>query len=301
MHDDRTKLLATVIVFATGSLWGFYWLPVRQLTEMGLPGAWGTLAITAAAVVILAPAAIVNWRHIIRSNRVANVSLALGGVAFTLYSVGFVYGRVAIIILLFFLTPVWSTLIGRYVMGWHTPLLRIVAIAIGLAGLAVMLSADGELPLPKSAGEWMGLAAGVLWAMATTGIRTKLELKPLDAAFLFALGAVSAALVIAIFLGTWPDEIPRDNLLPLTALAFAAGGSWWVLSVAGLMWAAVRLEPTRVGILLMMEVIVGAGSAAILAGEHLDRLEIAGGALVLCAGILEVWPTRRVTPSRSTP
>ncbi|WP_153770895.1 DMT family transporter [Labrenzia sp. CE80] len=301
MDDDRVKFLAAAIVFSTGTLWGLYWLPVRSLSEAGLSGPWATVAITLAATTILFPVAVIRWRNIVQSNPVAMISLALGGVAFTLYSIGFVYGRVAIIILLFFLTPVWSTLIGRYVMGWQTPRLRIVAIAIGLAGLTVMLSADGDLPLPRAAGEWMGLIAGVLWAIATTGIRTKLELRPIEATFLFVLGAALAAFIMAPFLETWPGALSAEGILPLSGLAFATGGFWWVLSVASLMWATVRLEPTRVGILLMTEVIVGAGSAAILAGEHLDRLEIAGGALVLCAGILEVWPTRRVTPSRSTP
>jgi hypothetical protein len=31
----------------------------------------------------------------------------------------------------------------------------------------------------------------------------------------------------------------------------------------------------------------------VLAGEYLGVLEIIGGALVLCAGVLEVWPIRR--------
>ena len=39
MHEDRTTLLATAIVLGTGALWGFYWLPVRVLSEMGLTGA----------------------------------------------------------------------------------------------------------------------------------------------------------------------------------------------------------------------------------------------------------------------
>ncbi len=58
------------------------------------------------------------------------------------------------------------------------------------------------------------------------------------------------------------------------------------------MWAAARLEPARVGILLMAEVLVGATSAALIAGEHLGPVELAGGALVLLAGVLEVWPQR---------
>lgn len=70
----------------------------------------------------------------------------------------------------------------------------------------------------------------------------------------------------------------------------AAGGLWWGASVTALMWSAARLDPARVGLLLMAEVLVGAVSAAFLAGERLGPWEIVGGALVVCAGILEVGP-----------
>jgi drug/metabolite transporter (DMT)-like permease len=298
MSNDRATLLATAIVLATGALWGFYWLPVRALAQMGLTGAWGTLAITSAAVILSAPAALARRRAIRRASFVALASIALGGAAFALYSVAFVYGRVAIIILLFFLTPVWSTLIGRYVMGWHTPRMRVIAIAVGLAGLAVMLSAKGDAPLPRGAGEWMALIAGLLWSISTTGIRSKSSLGPLEATFVFALGAALAAGLLAPLLAPLPSVDTISDWGGIVGTAFAAGGLWWTLSVGGLMWATVRLDPARVGILLMAEVLVGAGSAALLAGELLHPLEIAGGALVLLAGVLEVWPVRRPQPSR---
>lgn len=293
MNGDRVTLLASAIVFGTGAFWGLYWLPVRSLAEQGLTGAWGTLAITAAAVVLLSPVAILRWRTIATANPLALASVALGGAAFALYSIGFVYGRVAIVILLYFLTPVWSTLIGRYVMGWHTPPMRVLAIVIGLLGLVVMLSAKGGVPVPRSAGEWMALLAGFLWSAATTGIRAKSNLRPIEAALVFAFGATIAALLLAPVLETWPGQPPAAALGPVVAVAFATGGVWWALSISGLMWATVRLEPARVGLLLMTEVLVGAASAALLADEHLRRLEIAGGFLVLLAGALEVWPRRR--------
>lgn len=60
--------------------------------------------------------------------------------------------------------------------------------------------------------------------------------------------------------------------------------------MAALTWASARLEPARVGILLMAEVVVGVASAAVIADEHLGGLELLGGALVVGAGVLEVWP-----------
>jgi len=58
------------------------------------------------------------------------------------------------------------------------------------------------------------------------------------------------------------------------------------------MWAAVRLEPARVSILLMTEVLVGAVSAALFADETLTGVEMVGGIIVLIAGLLEVLPVR---------
>jgi len=293
VSEGGTTTVATAIVALTGILWGFYWLPVRRLADAGLSGAWGTMAMTLAAACLLSPLVFSRRNQFTRANTVAILATALGGAAFALYSIGFLYGRVAIIILLYFLTPVWSALIAHFIMGWHTPSLRIVAIAVGLAGLAVMLGADGQWPLPRGAGEWMALASGILWSVATTGIRARSDLDPVPAAFVFAVGATLAALVLAPFLEPWPSGALGGDLRAIAGLAVGTGGLWWALSTAALLWATARLEPARVGILLMTEVLVGAVSAALLAGEHLGPLEMAGGALVLCAGVLEVWPTGR--------
>ena len=301
MDTRRTTRIASSIVVATGALWGLYWFPARRLAEIALPGAWGALAIVAAAMVLLAPLALRRRHELADADPWALASVALGGAGFVLYSVGFVYGRVAIVILLFYLTPVWSTLIGRYVMGWRLPHLRAAAIAVGVAGLVVMLGGDGGVPVPRGAGEWLALLSGLLWSIATTGIRTRSTLGPASAAFVFASGAVVGALLLAPFLEPLPAGVPRASVLPAIGWTLAAGGLWWGASVAALMWSAARLEPARVGLLLMAEVLVGATSAAYLAGERLGSWEIAGGALVLCASILEVWPMRGRRDRRSPP
>ena len=294
MADKQAPLLATFMVAVTGVIWGFYWIPVRALTELGLTGAWGTLAITIAAALLLSPVAYRGRQQLLQADPVALASLAVGGAAFALYSIGFVYGRVAIIALLYSLTPVWSTLIGRYVMGWPSSRMRLAAIMVGLAGLSVMLGAEGELPFPRGAGEWMALVAGILWSIGTTGMRTKSDLTPGPSAFIFAIGAATTALILAPIFGPLPSGI--GDIAKTLGWALATGGLWWGISIASLMWATVRLEPARVGLLLMSEVIVGAASAALFAAERLSPLELVGGALVLCAGVLEIWPARRRCP-----
>lgn len=292
MSRDSVTLVASAITLWTGLCWGAYWLPVRALAGLGLDGAWGTMAITAAATAALLPFALANRRGLASADPLALASVALGGAAFALYSIGFLYGRVTIIILLWFLSPVWSTLIGRFVMGWPTPPLRLAAIVVGLAGLAVMLGADGQAPLPRSLGEWMSLAGGMLWSVSTTGIRAKSDIGPVSAAFVFAAGAAVATLALAPLLAPAPT-LTVGYAASAAALALATGCLWWGASTAGLMWAAVRLDPARVAILLMTEVLAGALTAALLADERLRTSELLGGALVLCAGVLEIWPTGR--------
>jgi drug/metabolite transporter (DMT)-like permease len=168
--------------------------------------------------------------------------------------------------------------------------MRIYAIVVGLAGLGIMLSADGSLPIPRNTGEWMALASGILWSIATTGMKSRSNLRPVTAAFVFALGAAVASLVIALLLAPLPHIADLGAAIPF---ALGTGGLWWGISIAALMWATVRLEPARVGILMMSEVLIGAASAALLAGEHLSMLEIIGGVLVFGSGVLEIWPIKQ--------
>ncbi|WP_341367196.1 DMT family transporter [Yoonia sp. BS5-3] len=291
MTPARVTLIASILAIGSGMLWGFYWIPVRALGQAGLGGAWGTFAITMAACLLIFPFAARQLHRINACPALGIAATALGGVAFTLYSVAFLYGQVTITVLLFFLTPVWSTIIGRYIFGWPTPALRIWAIIVGLTGLAIMLSADGTWPIPRNLGEWMGLLSGILWSLASTGIRVKSNMAPAVAALIFATGACSAACVLALWLGPAPQV---THIWTSLVIVIGTGGLWWAAAMIALMWATLRLDPARIGILLMSEVIVGAGSAALLAGEYLSPLEMLGGGLVIGAGLLELWPVRAV-------
>ncbi|WP_339985124.1 DMT family transporter [Gymnodinialimonas ulvae] len=289
----RETRLATAIVIAIGVLYGLYWMPVRQIAEMGLPGAWGTFAITLTGSLLLLPRILRRTDAVRAADPMALTAVALGGAAFALYSIGFVYGRVAMIILLWFLTPIWSTLITRFILGWPTTRLRLWAIFAGLAGLLVMLGAGGQVPLPRGIGEWMALLAGMIWAVSTTGVRLRPEVEPITAGFIFTLGAALTSLALAPLLAPWPDLGAIANPAALIPVAIGTGALWWGTAMAALMWAAARLDPARVGILLMAEVLIGTATAALWAGETLSFAEILGGALVLVAAVLEIWPTRR--------
>ena len=298
MQTARVTSLATLMVFSIGSIWGLYWLPVREIAELGLSGAWGILAIATAALVVLLP---FGWRGRARlagSSPLALCSVALCGVAFMLYSVGLLYGRVAIVVILFFLTPVWSTLLGRIWMGWPITRRRVVVLLMGIAGLVLMLGADGAVPLPRNLGEWLGLSSGFLWAVATVGIRVKSTAGPLESAFVLVVGVWIGALILAPVLEPVPDLSGVAQPWVMLGWVCLAGVFGLAVAMAGIMWAATKLEPARIGILLMAEVFVSTISAALIIGEGLSMIEIVGGVLVVVAGVIEVLPARLGTAQR---
>lgn len=286
-----STFIASAAVLLTGMFWGVYWVPVRAVAELGLDGAWGTAAITLAAALFSLPFVLKTQESLRGKDLVGIISIAFGGGAFALYSIGFLYGKVALVVLLWFFSPVWSVLIAKYLLRQQVPGLRLVAIAVGLGGLFIMLGGDGGIPAPGNLGEWMAFVGGLIWAFATAGMRLRSDVAPLPSAFLFAVGAALTSLALAPLLEPLPAIKPA-NLSTVVVQVLLTGGLWWVLSIAALMWAAVRLDPARVGILLMTEVVLGAVTAAVFAGESLSASEMIGGALVILCGLLEVWPAK---------
>ena len=74
-------------------------------------------------------------------------------------------------------------------------------------------------------------------------------------------------------------------------LAFA--GIWMLPVVWLTIFGASRLDPVRVAIFLMLEIVVGVSTAALLAGEPFGARELAGAVLILGASGVEITAKRR--------
>lgn len=291
----RATLPASLSVVALGVLWGIYWMPLRQLDAVAASGPWSTLAIVVVATLCLAPAAWHGRRHLRGASRRGLASAFLGGVSLVAYSNALVYGHVAVVILLFYLTPIWSTLIARVFLAHHVSWWRYLAVAIGLGGIGLVLyGRHGDLPLPYGLGDWLGLASGLIWAVASTGIFAHSRTPPAETAFVFCAGGLVSAVALAAVLspGGPPGVEPTFHVAAIAWTAFIAV-LWWAAATTVLMWANQLLDAPRVGILFMSEAVVGAVSAALFAGEPFGWAMALGAVLVIGAGVLETLPARR--------
>jgi drug/metabolite transporter (DMT)-like permease len=247
-------------------------------------GVWTTTLGFLLPLLLLLPLALAGrWRTPggLRAALGASFWLALG---IALYAEGVARGQVARVILLFYLTPVWSILLARIKLQQSITPPRLVTIALGLAGMGVIFAGGGAAGQAVSMADAMGLAGGVAWAVALVAANREASpssFERLVAHFLF-LGPVYLAVA----------SLPGESSVGDFAGTATAGALPWLLAFA-LLWmlpvvwltvfAAPRVDPGRFAILLMFEIVVGIASATLMTDEPLGTREIGGALLILTA------------------
>ncbi len=73
--------------------------------------------------------------------------------------------------LLFYLTLIWSTLLGFIILYEPFTKKRVAAILVGLAGCFCLLSPGVQQAVPLNKGDIYGVSAGVFWAIGATCIK----------------------------------------------------------------------------------------------------------------------------------
>lgn len=282
-----------LLLLASTLLWGTLWIPLRHIDAAGSGAAAATCLSLLLPWLGLLPLAALRTRTL----RQGGVSLVLDGLflaaSIALYAEGLVRGTVARVILLFYLTPVWSTLLGWWVLGEPITRRRVATLVCGLCALLVLFGAEAGVPLPRTAADWMGLVGGMSWAVAMTGVRRAARASPFEAVFVQFAFLGPAFLLLAVLPG-------RASGLALDAAALQAAGPWllafgplWMLPAVWLtVFAASRLDPGRVAILLLFEIVVGLGTAALLTSEPFGLRELLGALLILAATATEIGSGR---------
>lgn len=288
----------SLIIVAAASVWGLYWLPLRKVEQLGLTGAWAVLAFNLIPLLALVP--LMVWRRE-RFRQYARLALAIGffaGAGIACYALALLYTTVMRATLLYYLTPVWSTLIAMVVLRERVTWQRWLAITIGFVGLYMMLSGGDQTAETFNQGDVLGLMSGIFWGFGATLMRRNPEVSPYDTVstqYVFGTLIAFAALLI---LGTSGAPTPTLNdWLRATPLTFLFCIGIFLPTMLAIFWSASKLSPGRVGILMMSEVVVAGISASLIAGEHLNNRELIGAGLILTAGVVEVLGPSMISKS----
>jgi len=284
MRPDLSILASTV-------LWGTIWIPVRQLNGSGWEQGLAINFSGIVALLIMVPMLFYQRRW----SQVNGAKIWILGLIFALgmalYMEAIARGNVARMVLLFYMMPVWSVILGRIFKGDPITFWRVFGVFLGLSGLAVIFYDGSGIPLPSTSADFMALSSGVLWAIAFTYSDNSTGYKS-------TFGQVFATLVLVgpfLYLLTL---VPGSREM-VTISGFAsepdAGVTWlvalgviWLLPAITLtLFGAGQLQPSKVSIFLMLEVAISLVSAAILIDEPFGIREAIGATLIIAASFAE--------------
>ena len=294
VHSPRNDLLPSVAIAFGAALWGLYWIPVRGIEQAGVHIFWTGPVIFGASVVFFLPLVLLRLRDFAAHWHHTLVPGLLTGCAFALYIASINLTDVVRAILLFYMSPLWSTLLGILILKECLTTNRVLALLFAFCGLYVVLVVDNGLPIPRNTGDWFALLSGLCWSFASVrlfqdGARFLIEKVTMFVFF---------ALLMSLLLIIWQ----QGNLEGMPQMDDLANGWHWIALVAVLMlpityltiWPATVLSPGRVGMLLMVEVIVGVASAAMLTDEQFGLRELLGALLIISAGVVEVLRQQKI-------
>lgn len=294
------SLAATLSILFGASIWGIAWYPYRLLAGWGLGGLMASAMTGAVAALI----GLIVFRRSLHTFRWSWVMLAIG-VASGVTNAGFVWGavngHVMRVLLLFYLTPVWTALIARWMLGEKLNWSGFSLIALALFGAGLMLwTPEVGVPLPTTAAEWAGLIGGVGFAFNNVLSRLAAQRHPemqaqLRAIVVFA-GCLAVGLPASLLLQPGAIQVAPVNLWPVVALT--VGLATVLISCnAVVQFGLQRLPANRVSLLMLFEIVIAAVSSWWLATETLTLKETTGGMCIIAAGALSGL-VHRTRPAR---
>jgi len=269
-----------------GACWGLFWVPLRALEDAGLHQLWTTVVYFLIPTLCLLPVLMWRWRQVCQGGLSFQLTVIASGLALTCYSASIVYTEVVRAILLFYLMPIWSTLLARFVLGEAISPARIVAIGLAALGMLTIFDLGLSFPVPRNVGDWLGLAAGMFWAITMVRLRSDEGRSSVDLTVGFFVWSLiistGAAMVLA------PSDVPSiDQTLPVMPLLLIFMALIVLPGTFASLWAPKFLSPGLASLLLMTEVVVGAISAALLLDEPFGMRETIGVLLIVSASLVE--------------
>ncbi|MDO8812783.1 MAG: DMT family transporter [Gallionella sp.] len=277
-------------VLSGALVWGLIWYPYRVLQDVGISGALATSITYLLAMlcgVIMLPRV---WRELRPHNKTGagwwTVALVLSaGWSNFGYVLAVLHGEVMRVLLLFYLAPLWTILFSYWLLGERLNRYGYLIIALSFGGAFIMLwEPQLGLPLPQSLAEWVGLSAGMSFALSNVVSRRAAHL---------SVAAKSSSVLLGTTLLTapllWWQGGLQNQLLAINAQA------WLILALLGIVlcatsfavqYALTSLTANRAIILFLFELVVAAISSYFLADEAMQLRDWLGAILIISATLL---------------
>ena len=286
MDGSNNKNFFVVFGLLFGAFcWGIIWFPYRLLAEAGISGVASSFYTYSIALLI----GIVWFHRYWRGFFELPVSIIwlglVAGWTNLSYVLAIIDGEVMRVMLLFYLSPLWTLILAHFWLKEMTRPAGYAAIVASLMGAFIMLHDPqlGSLPLPRNISEWLALSAGIGFSLTNVITRKSSHLTLRAKSFAVWVGVLVVSVMFVLFTAqTFPAPMTISSANWMMMLLIAL-----LLMAATLLvqYGVTRIEATRASVLFLFELVVAAVASYYLANERMALSEWIGGSLIVIAAV----------------
>lgn len=280
----KQKFLAVSGLLSGAVVWGVIWYPYRLLAEAGISGSLSSLM----TYVVAGGLGLIFFQgafsRILRAGWLPILIGISAGWTNLAYVLAVIDGEIMRVLLLFYLSPFWTVILAQLLLREKPIFAGYAVMVLSLAGAVVMLwRPEFGMPLPQNRAEWLGLSAGLMFALSNVLARKAHHLDVQTKSVSIWVGV--ALLSLLPILWTPAEAGHVVNL---------AWSGWLWLLVIGMAIFCVTLTvqyglshtPANQAIVIFLfELVVAAISSYFLAGEAMSAQEWIGGAMIVAASL----------------
>ncbi len=264
-------------------MWGVIWYPMRLLDAAGLNGVWLTAILYASALGFSLPLTAATWREFPRAPGKLGGLMLAGGWTNVAFVEAVLHGDILRVLLLFYLSPLWASLMGWLVLDERVSPRSLASLALAMGGAVLMLwNPRTHGVWPHGASDWFSISSGFAFAMANVLVRRMKDISVAAKSMSIWLGVLIVAAVMILLLGLAPPHAGIGAFSGAVAL-----GLFGILLMTLLVQYGVTHMPVhRSAVIMLFELVAGAVSQHFLTSVHVGAREWAGGALIITGAYL---------------
>ena len=271
--------------------WGVIWYPYRIMQEAGVSGVASSFYTYSIAAVLGMLLFASHWRGLFKLPQTVYWLAIVAGWTNLSYVLAVIDGEVMRVMLLFYLSPLWTLILAHFWLKERTGVRGLLVIAVSLLGAYIMLWQPGALPIPHNHAEWLALSSGVGFALTNVITRKASYLSLAAKSMAVWLGVIFMAVLLMPF-----------QSLPFPVPSFFSMTNWLVMGFIALLLLAAtllvqygitRIPVTRASVIFLFELVVAAIASYYLAHEQMGLHEWIGGSLIIAAALFSAQAEAR--------
>ena len=281
----KIKSYAPILALLFGAcVWGLIWYPYRLMAQVGVSGIYSSFFVFVLTLAIALPYFFITQKKFSLKSKDFWLLSFVAGYTNISYVLAVIDGEVVRVMLLFYLSPVWTILLSHFMLDEDTQKKHYFAAFISLVGAFVMFWQPSSFIDLNSKSDWLALSSGIGFALTNVMTRKHQHMTIHEKALAIWIGVI---LISAICIILDKKTMPTFDFFSLSHVCIAIVIALCLFfSTLLVQYGVTRIKAVEASSFFLFEIVVAAISSYLLVGESISMKEWFGGFMIITGVIL---------------